>query len=287
MKPFDGYVDQNSIPRIVAKILNGGPNSKLPSHAGTWLLEDPARKKGNYGEAMQQAKTMLRSTLRQLVDQWVNSGRGFTPEGIDIPKERSLFKRPRENFALEKYISEWLGRNRPTIGMLSGHIGVPGGLPDQPPMYLQFNPPGLDERLPPEHGGTLWGQELAGYYLIRLISSPAQRRFARCSEAGCGRYFVYKRAPEKRYKTCCPRHKNAGAKRRVYASRKQQHSRRIEAAARYWSKWRKGASRERSEWVAAMANNKLNDCDKITRRFVTTYSAEIEKFSKGENHAEG
>ncbi len=192
MKPFDGHADQNRVLEIVAAILNGGPNKPLPKHAGTWLLEDPHRKKGSYGKAMQQAKLHLRRTLRILVDQWIDSGHDFAQNRKDIPKARSLFKRPSESFALEKYISGWLRRNPPTIGALSGFIGPPGSdLPDQPPMFLQVNAPQLNENLPPAQGGIFWGQELAGYWLLRLINCPIQRRFARCLDEECRSYFVY------------------------------------------------------------------------------------------------
>ena len=138
---------------------------------------------------------------------------------------------------------------------------------------------------------------MAGYWLFRLVSSPRQKRFARCSEAGCGRYFVYTRAPERRYETRCPRHKNAGAKRRVYASRKQQHERKVNAAAKHWLAWRPEYG-DRSKWVAdkAQCDKGLRINDEFGKRFVTTHSTEIEEASKvknmpktkeGEHHATG
>jgi ribosomal protein L44E len=285
MRPFDGYHDQKDIPRLVAVILNGSPEAKFPKHTGTWCLEDPKEIKRR-GEAMQVAKQHLRSTLRQLVDQWIDSGRGFVPENADLAKERSLFKRPQHAFALEKFISGWLARNPPKIGLLSGNLGVPGGIPEQPPIFFQINPPGLDEHLPAQPGGMAWGVELAGYWLLRLISCPIQKRFARCSNDGCRKYFVYERALKQRYETYCPNCKGKGAALRVASANERKHERRIKAAARFWSRW-KPSYGNRSSWVAAMAakESHLREGDTFGRRFITTFASEIEESSKGGNNA--
>ena len=285
MLPFAGYVDQARIPHLVAQILNGRPDSQLPEHIGTWLVENPTGKHGKYGEAMQEAKLHLRLTLRQLVDQWIDSGHGFVPDVIEVPKARNLFKRPERNLALANFLSERSKRNPPTVGTLSGHPGIPGRIEEQPVMYLQINPPGLDKRLPAPMGGIKWGQELAGYWL-RRHHCPTQKRFARCTEPGCGRYFVYDRAKRERYQTYCPRHKGNRAKARVEAANERKHARRINAAAKHWSEWRPDYG-ERSVWVAekAQSEKELRLNDRFTRRFVTTYAAEIEEASEGGSNA--
>jgi hypothetical protein len=288
MQPFAGHHDQNEIPGLVALILNGSPDTRLPYHAGTWCLEDPKEIKSGRGEAMRVAKQSFRHALRKRVDQWIDSGRDFKAdsEARIEPKKRSLFKRSPSSFALEYSLTPWLKRNPPKIGMLSGYVGIPGGLPDQPPIFLQFNPPGLDESLPPVHGGCLWGNELANYWLFRLVSSPRQRCFARCSNEACKQYFVYKRTPVPRYNTYCPLCKGAGTKRRVESARDLQYKRKIDAAAKVWSKW-KPAFGNRFVWVASEANKSLSNRDFMQRQFVSRNKEEIESAGMGGKNAKG
>jgi len=127
MQPFAGHHDQNEIPGLVALILNGSPDTRLPYHAGTWCLEDPKEIKSGRGEAMRVAKQSFRHALRKRVDQWIDSGRDFKAdsEARIEPKKRSLFKRSPSSFALEYSLTPWLKRNPPKIGMLSGYVGIP------------------------------------------------------------------------------------------------------------------------------------------------------------------
>jgi len=288
MLPFAGHHDQAKIPHLVAEILNGEPDTTLPSHVGTSLLEDAKGNRPEYREAMLVAKNHLRITLRQLVDQWIDSGRGFVDGAAEVPNGRSLFQRPVHSFALHNYLSGWFQRNPPTIGLLSGQPATHGGFDEQPAMFLQFSPPQLNENVPPELGGILWGQELAGYWLVRLINCPAQTRFARCTETGCGHYFVYQRSRKERFETYCPAHKGKDANRRVNRANEKKRKRRITAAAEWWDKWLPEYG-DRSEWVAGQAQKDkgLRVNDAFGKRFVNSYATEIERASRGEKNAKG
>jgi hypothetical protein len=178
---------------------------------------------------------------------------------------------------LGNLITDWLRDNPAKVGALSGHVGIPGGIPDQPPIFLQFNPPQLNESLPTEQGAALWGRELATYWLMRLIASPAQKRLARC--AICKRYFVYQRARAQRNETRCPSCDTS--QRRTTLTR----SRRLETAAEAWlksnslSRKRRESPEEwesrRREWVTAQVNEAHGQA--FGRRWVSQHLSEIQE----------
>jgi hypothetical protein len=248
----------------------------------TWSLENPRDKKGNYGVAMQQAKPYFRKFLRELVDQWIDSGHRFRSDVADVPKERSLFNHPSHVSTLGNLIQNWLKRNPPSIGALSGYVGFPGGLSDQPPIFLQFNPPKLNEDLRPEVGGVLWAKELATYCLFRLIASPAQNRLAFCSK--CNRYFVYQRARAQRNETVCPSC-NTSAQ-RTKASRDRRKSEMLDMAARAWSLRNQSlSSAEQRAWVAKQVSKKCGT--NIERKWVSQNLTEIQKRVEALRNAKG
>lgn len=282
MKPFDGYFDQSAVPGLIAKILNGSPNARLPRHVGTSLLEDPKSDKGNYGKAMRLAKPYFRMFLRGYVDQWIDSGHGFSSTAADIPKERSIFAKSPQGIVLANRITEWLKENPAKIGLLSGHVDIRGELPDQPPLYFQYNPPQLNESLSTEQGAAKWGRDLAIYYLIRLIASPAQKRLARCCV--CLKYFVYRRAPAQRNETRCESCNDS--RQRTKSSRDKKKAQMLDSAANAWNKWRKSErAPDQREWVALRVNEKFGT--ELTRKWVSQNMAGIQKRVEALRNAKG
>jgi hypothetical protein len=72
----------------------------------------------------------------------------------------------------------------------------------------------------------------------------------------------------------------------VESARDLQYKRKIDAAAKVWSKW-KPAFGNRFVWVASEANKSLSNRDFMQRQFVSRNKEEIESAGMGGKNAKG
>jgi hypothetical protein len=142
------------------------------------------------------------TTLRALVDQWIDSG--INEDGIERPSSRHVHPSPKGyQESLFDILLEWLGRNRPRPALMrDGKLGI------------------LDLR-PNLHGLELdtYARESAIFYLSELLECPAPHRLARCKN--CRTYFARKRERKGDIKrgTYCGKCELLGAAERTKLSR--------------------------------------------------------------------
>ena len=140
-----------------------------------WLNFVPTS--ANYApEAIVRADSVFLTTLRALVDQWIDSG--INEDGIETPSIRYVRPTPKGySESLFDILHAWLGRNMPKPALLgNGKIGI---LDRRPDLY------GLEL--------DAYARETAIYYLKELLESPTPHRLGRCKNPKCRTYFLRKR----------------------------------------------------------------------------------------------
>jgi hypothetical protein len=260
-------------PELVSVMLNGkGRKNILESWAGV-TNESQEQKSAMVSEFL--------STLRWLVDQWIDSGK---KDGVENVWERSIHWHSDahsaplavklRNYEIRNPVEVLFGPDsRSEIGMLPASVRRP----------------------------ELWGlvyplvkaQEKAVFWLWNLVNcpSPARERLSRCD--GCGEYFVRSRAPKKEmpiyHGAFCANCKGKGGARRTVESRKLRTKRMIEWAADAWAKWKPGnRSGDRSDWIVKQVNVKLlAGQNPIKVNWVTRHLTEIKAEVERRNHAKG
>jgi hypothetical protein len=256
-KRHDRLAERSHVARV-AYFLNGGGHWGRLDLSEMYSLEE-----------RQQADTEFRATLRALVNQWIDSGKG--PDGIDEPQKRDLFKvPPGYTERLYDVLLVWLGRNLPQpVLMGTGKIGII----DQPPSLLA-----LDANKLSRHRSLselkVYARDCALYHFKDLLDSPSALCLTRCSNPKCtAPYYVRARVRTKEIKrgAYCGKCTGVGSAERVRASRTARKRELIEHAAGFWNKWKpKRQFGSRSKWVASQMNMGL------TGRWVSQHRAEIE-----------
>lgn len=263
---MDGLsITGKAVPAHVAALLNR-PMGEF--HSGIRLLQ---------GTERDAAVTAFKSTLRGLVDEWIDSGRMNEAVTGDAPLERSITWRspayPKTLF--EILVKFWKAHPALVTVELDGspvlHVG-----PSQPA--------GAEDSLRK-------AREYAIFEFARLLASPSPQRLSRCD--GCKRYFVRERAPAKviKHGTFCPKAKcrNQGSAKRVNDGRKNLAQDKIRWAADALEQWKPGRRfGERADWVVKQVNAKLPGGERIKVNWFTWHKQEIEKeVERRSRHAKG
>jgi len=196
------------------------------------------------------------SRLRDLADQWIETGRGEA-DG-ESPNERKL------PFELHEVLNGWASRNRPDMDLDQfGNTVV-----WMPACKKDFSSV-LDAAL-----------EDAIRFFARFLDSPLRYQLCKCRS--CGEYYCTRRIPRGfiKYGTYCEKHRHiASAKRANERMRVPERHRKLELAKRAWAKLPKRIKDEGAQalWVAEQVNKDLKyDETLIKRHWVTRYKNEIQ-----------
>ncbi len=198
------------------------------------------------------AENEFLSTLRDLVDQWLASGKS---ENGDCPWERKI---PLHT------LREFIRRNPPYLG-----LKTPSG-----PLLLDLEP------LPVQKADPLVvARDAATYLFLKLLDSPARARLSRCD--ACKMYFVRTRTPKKDtpiyHGIFCEKHKGKGGAKRTVESRERRKQQIVGLAAEWWPKWKQTRHGQRSKWIAKEVNKKLPHwAAPIGGKWITQHQQEIE-----------
>ena len=277
-----GYVEQ------ILRLLNGRP---LHPAANVLLsgTED-----GIDDRDAPLARFLLETTLRRLVDTWIETGKAGAGENVSDRTFRS------------ELLQDYLNRNPPSVELRA----------DGPCLLVYPQVWGEQRKLCPfaedaanktfSHMERLsvrdkkslrrmlafaWDTAIA--LMLVLLDSPECKRLFRCD--GCGTYFMRQRMPKKdtpiKRGSWCASCKRDGRDRvqRTKESRDQRTDRRIELAADAWPRWKPDRRHgERAEWVAEQVNKKLPaNANHIAKNWVTRHQNEIEAEVEGRKHAKG
>lgn len=213
-------------------------------------------------EAGQSAYSFQRY-LRELVDNWIDSGR--TGE-LENPWEREAPGMP------EAYVK----RNPPVLSM------------DAEGPYLIL--------VPWKEGKSFAASVVDGALalFVQFIDSPECRRLFRCE--GCGTYFMRERTPKKDtpiYRgSWCPKCKGKGSAKRTDESRANRTKQMVEWAADAWIKWKPNQPHsygDLTEWVRRGVNERMPRDWSLLKKtnWVTRYTKKIEAEVERRKHATG
>ncbi len=160
MEIFDG---KNHYRGAYEKFVLGQMVELLNTGRHWGLLQHPLVAQGYTPEALRRADAAFLTTLRALVDQWIDSG--INEDGTETPSSRYVRGLPRGySESLFDILCGWLGRNMPKPLLSSdGRIGII----DQPPNHY-----GLE--------AETYAREQAIYYFKELLESPVPHRLGKC-----------------------------------------------------------------------------------------------------------
>ncbi len=227
-------------------------------------------------------------TLRQLVDQWLESGKDRV-EFVEQPWSRNVFWfSDAYQERIDRTLQKFMHRNPPPNefsrdGRLArletvSHLWLPK------PAAWPSSEPELDDTL-----SRARDYAIAEFY--KFLESRCPQRLFKCDE--CGAYFVRARAPRKetriRRGAFCEKCKHKGGARRTVDSRKRRLQEMIGWAADAWAKWKPGNRfGNRTDWVVQKVNAKLSPNQKrIKVNWVSWHQTEIEIEVERRNHAKG
>jgi hypothetical protein len=256
-------VNEKMVPARVADLLN----EKLKEFwCGLRLLQVEER---------DSAIAEFKSTLRGLVDQWIDSGKTNQTVAGDTPAQRSItWRSPLYPKALFETLVKFWDRNSPRVivelnGSWTLQVGPkPQSAASQDSLHM--------------------AREFAIFEFARLLDSTSPERLYRCD--GCGKYFVRERTPRKEtpiyHGSFCEKCTDKGGARRTVDSRNRRTREMIGWAADAWAKW--APSRRygtQSEWVAKQVTVKLPRGKSIKINWVTHHQPEIEAEVERREHA--
>jgi hypothetical protein len=208
-------------------------------------------------------------TLRNLIDQWLDSGRSRTHGELwEAPLERNLGIGT-DRDGLWDVLRFWIAQDR---------------------FRLSFSNSGEIEMELPCREDT--GDEIADAkndairHCAKLLQSRLRYRIAKCSKPQCGRYFYYDRMPKGVLKcgTLCPDHRSHGGTIRKYKQRKVRRERLLTLAAEAWRKC-KWNHADNYRWIANQVNKHLRPNEqRITKRFITENDETVKSLAE-RNHA--
>jgi len=243
----------------------------VPAHVAA-LLNRPIREfaagiRPLHGEERDAALAEFKSTLRGLVDQWIESGKANETVTGDEPLKRDVIWRSRlYPKALFETVVRFWGAHAPRVtiepnGSLVLQVGTPESAGSEDSLH--------------------WARECAIFEFARLLDSPSPQRLSRCD--GCGRYFVRQRVPMKAiyHGNFCPsaKCKRKGGAKRIVDSREQLARDKIRWAADALEKWKPGRHcGEKKDWIRKTVNEELRmvGLDPIEVNWVTWHQKDIE-----------
>jgi predicted RNA-binding Zn ribbon-like protein len=233
------------------------PNHAVQMKDGSWsgLLPAPDR---DYEEAGR----MFIAELRELVDQWLASGRD---EGVDEPPRRNL----RRALAAQRALEGWaMHQQTRIIPWISGEWIVTVG-------WAESSLTGRDS---PKTAAI---DEARRLFAMLMWSTTKQALF-KCDHPGCGQYYFLER-PRKLYKrgTFCSQHVNrASATRGTIKAREDEQERLLEVAAGAFMEWSGLPTRiqKRHGHVKAYIAAKVFHLGKGVK-WVTRHISKIEQFA--------
>lgn len=230
------WFGQDDFLKGFAYFLNG---YRLPSHF--WKLSTVDEKVGLGNQLLVMTPRGVRhsteehflSTLRDLVNQWLASGKSGD---VECPRERKI---PIE------VLREFIRRNPPYLG-----LKAPNG-----PLTVDFEPSAVEEKDP-----VLIARDGALFLFLKLMDSPESARLSRCE--GCHRYFVREYMPKNgnpiKHGSFCANCKRKSKDRikLINDKRIQRKDDLVEVAAKWSMRWEQEKPREPwSIWVADKVNN--------------------------------
>lgn len=256
-------------PSNVAGVLNGKIRKGL--------LESQAGAEGNPQEIKDAAVFVFLKHLRNLVDQWISSGKNVDHIEAEDPWRRCVY---------------WssTAHPKPIVDALSRYTNVCAPeLLFGPNSQIEIGMLPKSRQLRPLD--VAWSR--AVWWFVMLLDSPGRERLFSCDS--CGKYFVRVRAPKKEtliyHGTYCKSCKDKGKDRarRTVESRNRRTEEKIRWAADAWSKWKQDRRHgKRSEWVAEQVNkNLLLRGESIKGNWVTRNQNEIEAEVERRNYATG
>lgn len=174
------------------------------------------------------------STLRGLVNQWIDSGRLRVEANGEHPLDRSITT-PVPGYAetLEIRLQRFFAMYPPHI--VSGPTSASEFFASFAPIYFSSW-----ESLPNKSSDDLLerARDYAMFQFVRLLDSPGRYRIFRCDK--CGQYFAKQRTPKRegiQRGTFCPKHKAQGARLRMEELRKRKREILFDTAAKAWAGW--------------------------------------------------
>ena len=216
-----------------------------------------------------EADRVLIQTLREYVDEWLQTGR--TKEGTEEPATRSLEAAKRACWAFIDY-----SMNHPPTPICGP---VPGFIL---PFETQRRVCGLDRPIED-------AKDEAARLFTLLVTSNWSRSIRKCQR--CGTYSVISkncRSVYKRGTRCRSCSSHESAQRQTDERRKERHLTRLDFAAEGLNKWnqtnrRFSKTNRRSSkeiWLANYVNGRMDQPETITRKWVTRNMLQIEKIAR-------
>lgn len=254
MRVLAGMLQGEQLLEGFADILNGRVRKDFLGQT-TGLPADAPK------EIKTQAGLEFLTTLRQLVDQWLATGREYGQDGDD-PWERSVWLTTSDH---PRPISDALGeyfRRNPLMPFISGDSRIDKVFEPLPGLSV------LDR-----------ARDRAIYLFIQLLNSPVRECLSHCDE--CSEYFACERMPKRgapiRHGRFCVNCKNAGAARRVEDRRSQRTAEMVGWAADARLRWESAQRGSVEDAIIRKVNARIGRNGKlITGNWVTRHTTEIE-----------
>jgi hypothetical protein len=265
MKLQDGWKAETRVHFVqvlVPAILNGDVPKELLAHFAEFGKENRIGR--------ERAGTVLQSTFRGLMDQWIDSGK--TKNGENAWDRNIRWRSPLFPKSISVRLAEYEFRYPPRA-----HLREDGRY--EILMVPEF------ARVPDP---VVRARDCAVYQFVTFLDSPDRERLFRCEF--CKRYYSRERSPRKgasiAHGTYCSSCQAKGAYRRTDSTRKWRHRRMICWAAECLPMWtkRKGP---KPEWVSEQVNKHIVrqpvSWQTISRNWVTRHLKEIEASMEGRN----
>lgn len=253
-------------------------------------------------ESLDNAIDAMITTMRELADLWIDSGKSPVDPDVDTPADRNtedvLRGRP---ISLFRLMSVHFDRFPRHMGMRRD--GTQGPITRGEPHFesTDLTGPMLDIKCACEalgrpnypDSGLLYaltsalkafGSRWAMHRFAELLDSQYSRHISRCDK--CRAYFAYERARlcTVKFGVFCPKCKPQGAVKRTDRSRK----RRLDTAARAWIEWesrQRRTDKDQYDWVSQQVS-KVHE-KAFGRRWVSQHLTEIQERVEALRNAKG
>jgi hypothetical protein len=275
MQINDGYSKsgKRNCPEHVAWILNGRVTKDFVTQ---YILQAPSQ------QAADAALDEYRSTLKGLVDAWLDSGK---TNGVDCPWERIM---------PYSALCEFFERNPPKL--------IPIDL-----RYLTFQ---VEPTFARSTDPVAFAHDRAIVQFIQLMDSPTKAKLSRCDK--CPKYFVRGRSAKRdapiKNGTYCEAHRGLSRGRSMKGIRADHIEKLEKLAIQLCVKWERRRPRaekslslntEKSEWIADQMRTELRlwiddeqfkwvaEYLKLTKKWVRQHRKAIEEGVERREHAKG
>ncbi len=285
-----GFVGEKRSKSGAAEDILRALNGRFPQPLVNALLTGKAD--GIAGENAPYARLAFTTSLRAMVDAWINSAK---TEEEEQPWKRTYWPLFLQDFVARNPPMLQIAKEGPCIVLFPHVWDKRKRLPLLAKEAIESMLSQLEDRESPSaqfmREITPFAFDAATAMFLQLLDSPACRRLFRCD--GCGVYFPRVRTPKKDTPilngSYCAKCKGKGSARRTGKSRDSRANQMIRWAADVWEEWKPNQPHsygERAEWVAWKVNKRMPGVwSHIAKNWITRHTDEIEAEVRRRNHA--